>query len=181
MKNMKNTAFWCAVCVLIGLVLYAVLFFMWQGYIKAEIKFKTESTIIKVDENKRYKKVNKEDKTDNFSKDYKEYYEYDLTWEFNDEVRRRKHTYTTETQSDYSNAYRIGQKATIYAYSNDGDNFEFNTLGESVIVGVVGTVFIVVGIIEFFATNKKKKAEDKMREVINQRIAENGSSNIQNG
>ena len=181
MKKMKNTAFWCIVCVIIGFVLYAVIFFMWQGYMKAEIKIKTEATIIEVNENKRYQKIKEEDKTDNFSKDYKECYNYDLTWEFEDKTRGKKHTYTTERQSDYSNAYHIGQKETIYAYSNDGDNFSFNTLGESVIVGIVGAVFIVVGIIEFFATNKKKKAEDKMREVINQRIAENGSSNIQNG
>ena len=181
MKKDKTALLWCIICVLIGLVFFGIIYVMWQPYLNAEIKLKTEATIVDMKVKKRYKKNTEKEKNDNFSKDYKEYYYYYLTWEFTDHQREKTVTYKTETQRSISTAYQIGQKQTVYAYSNDGKDYKTNTIGESVIMILVGSVFIIGGIVGFFSTKKYICKEENIRKVINEKIAQSNNNNIKNG
>ena len=167
MKNENKTFYWLIACVVIGIVILLLAFFMCKDYLTSEIKLKTKAEVVDVKKTM----INKESETN---------YKYNITWQFTDEHRGITKKYETIDESHLDNVYNIGQKKTIYVYSNDGENYKHITIELPIGMIIVGLVFIIFSIIDMISINAKNKKEDNIREVINQRIAENGSNNIKN-
>lgn len=63
----------------------------------------------------------------------------------------------------------IGQKKPILAYSNDGKDYEVITPFEYIIAIVVGSIFIIIPMLDFFAMRKRRSQQASMEEIIHQR------------
>ena len=168
MKKDNKTYLWLIACIVIGIVILIINFFMCKEYLGSEIKLKTTAEVIEVQKTK----INKNNNI---------LYKYNVTWQFKDEDRGVTKTYNTHDESNIDNVYNKGQKRTIYIYSDDGENYKHFSIGLPIGMTIVGFVFIVVAIIDIITMKTKKKNDQNMRDIINQRIQESGNSNIKNG
>ena len=183
MKKISNDSkIWYVICVIIGVLCYLSIFFIWRTYITAEVKLRTQATIIESNVTKKYKNneyYDEEEESSTSNQKYEPYYYYDLKWEFVDEKRDVKGTFPTVETASSDNLYKVGLKKSFFIYSENGVDYKVLPLTGTIILCVVGTVFIVAGVLDYFSNIKSKKKEDNIREVINQRIQNN--SNIKNG
>lgn len=166
MSNNIKMGLWCIGAVFIGLLCLGIEFFLWRSYIGAEIKFKTEETIVDVDERVTSKKVTDDDGYTN----YEDYYYYTITWEFEDKERNKVITHKEEKESSIGSAYYVGKKRTVYVYSNDGEDYKTNSLSDSVFFRGVGIVLVLGGLGGFYYVRKKQKS-------LNEKEAESTSEN----
>ena len=183
MKKISNDSnIWYVICIVIGIVCFLSVIFIWRSYITAEVKLRTEATIIESNVTKKYKNnedYDEEEGTSLSNQKYKPYYYYELKWEFTDEKRDVKGTFSTVETASSDNLYKVGFKKSFFIFSKNGEDYQVVPLMGTIILCTVGTVFIVAGLLDYFSDKKHKKKEDNIREVINQRIQNN--SNIKNG
>ena len=163
-KNRKRSgAVWYIVLIAIGLLVYLILAFLWKDYLTADVRFRAEAELVLVESTRRYReKETKYDTSDPFESNFEEYYAYKLHWRFYDPVRQENRTYYTETESSYDGSYHEGEKETIYVYYTGDGDFEFNTLGETLVVIVIGSGFILAAFVLMFLDWRKKRKFERL-------------------
>ncbi len=170
-KNGKKSGdgFWYIVCYVIGFIALAVAAFIWRDYLSADVKFRADATLVLVEKEHSLRlKDKKIDEDDPFESDYEDYYDYTLTWRFTDPYDHKDRSFYTERGSTTNNLYSEGQKRTVFVYYREGypDDFETADPGASLILAVVGVVFIGFATADLVAVTKRKKARKKMYEAM---------------
>ena len=163
-KNKKRSgAVWYIVLVAIGILVFLIIPFMWKDYLSADVRFRAEAELVSVESSKHYReKSTKQDDNDPFESNFEEYYAYKLNWRFYDPVRQENRTYYTETESSFDGSYQEGEKETIYVYYTGDGDFEINTLGETLVVIVIGSGFILAAFVLMILDWRKKRRLDRM-------------------
>ncbi|MBQ7059092.1 MAG: hypothetical protein IJM83_07300 [Firmicutes bacterium] len=157
-KAKKSNAIWYIICFAIGVIAYVIALLFWKDYFQADVHYKAETRIVKVESSLHYRL--KENKDEDEISDYEEYYEYTLHWAFTDPKTGKERSYYTETEASYDNAYHEGSTQNIYVYYNQGDDdFEILSLTETIIFVAAGSLFIVMAFVDLISiANRKKKA-----------------------
>lgn len=163
-KNKKRSgAVWYIVLVAIGILVFLIIPFMWKDYLSSDVRFRAEAELVSVESSKHYReKSTKQDDNDPFESNFEEYYAYKLNWRFYDPVRQENRTYYTETESSFDGSYQEGEKETIYVYYTGDGDFEINTLGETLVVIVIGSGFILAAFVLMILDWRNKRRLDRM-------------------
>ena len=162
-KKKNSGAVWYIVLFSIGILVFLIVPFMWKDYLSADVKFKAEAELTSAESSLHYReKETRQDENDPFESKFEEYYAYKLHWKFYDPVKKEDRTYYTEKESSGENAYREGEKETIFVYYTEDGDFEIVDLWESIVVIVIGAAFIVAGFALMISDAVKKRRIAKL-------------------
>lgn len=146
MKKRFNT--WYLACVVIAAAAFISVFVIWKDYITSETKFQTDAVLMDIDIKTKLKPKNRDDPNRNNFNKYDTYYEYKLTWEFVNVYSEKKYSYYEERESSTKPSQKAGEKKTIFVYYNDSeDDYEIVDNAASLVLGIVGVIFIVIPIV----------------------------------
>ena len=131
---------------------------MTKDLFTAKIKFLTETKIVNVSVKETYRLKDKNDPNYSNTNKYDTYYQYKLTWQFQNVYSEQKYEFLQDAESSNSHAYSYGDKKTIIIYYNDNEkDYEIFEPFVYVIVFIFGGLFVVFGIINIFGFKRKRQ------------------------
>ena len=143
MKKRINT--WYIACIIISLIAFLITLYIWKDYLLSQVKFSTEAVLMDTDVREKQKLKNKDDPNRTNYNKYDTYYEYKLTWRFENIYSEKKYSFYEERESSTKPTEKIGDKKTVFVYYNDNEeDYEIADDSSSLLFGIAGIVFLMI-------------------------------------
>lgn len=147
---------------LLGISVFLITMYIWKDYFNAEHKFSVEATLISVDTDKKTVPKKKTAPDYTISNRDKTYYEYELTWMFENPESHKIYKFIHEAESSTANMYHAGQKQTLFIYYNENEaDYETAEPFQTIIFLAVGVILIIIPIWDITSKAVRRRKQRK--------------------
>ena len=144
----------------VGLIIYLITFFVSKEFFLAKNKVFAETVLVNCEMSTEKRLKKKSDREADPLHKYYTCYMYELTWERENPVSHKKYRFTDETEDISPKSFEIGQKETKLIYYNDDESdYEFADPLGAVIFLAVGTLLIIIPVIDIIGFRKVRRAK----------------------